>query len=357
MQENGTLIAGNPTFIGLSEGNYKLLIAKGGTCSGSIAVTLTQAELSLTTSSLKQPTCGGKDGSFSINATGITAPYQYTLVKDVGGSFVLQENGTLIAGNPTFIGLSEGNYKLLIAKGGTCSGSIAVYLRCEVIGNEGCSPGYWKNNPTAWATTNYSPAQTLESVFDVPDAFGLDNTTLLQALQGNGGSSLADAALILLRAGTTALLNAYHGDVDYPITQAQIITLVNAALSSGNRDTMLKLATTLDKYNNLVCPLEAKGKGKSKARVATLSEEAIELNLTALPNPTAGAFTIRIEGGTTEPVYVRMSDLQGRLIEQHPNVSPNQTLTLGESYSPGVYVIEAQQSNQRKQLRLLKVSN
>ncbi|WP_345270402.1 SprB repeat-containing protein, partial [Nibrella viscosa] len=45
--------------------------------------TQVQCDLTLTINSLKQPTCGGKDGSFSINATGITAPYQYTLVKDV----------------------------------------------------------------------------------------------------------------------------------------------------------------------------------------------------------------------------------------------------------------------------------
>ncbi|GAA4447347.1 hypothetical protein GCM10023189_03620 [Nibrella saemangeumensis] len=364
VQENGTLIAGTPTFVFLTGGTYQVFIAKGGTCSGSVTVELPQQQLTMTPANLKQPTCGANDGSFNVQVGGITAPYQYTLVKDVNGSPVVQENGTLIAGTPTFVFLTEGNYQVLVAKSGTCTGTTAtVYLRCEAIGNEGCSPGYWKNNPNSWVTTNYSPAQTVESVFEVPDNLGLDNATLLEAVQGGGGSGVVGAAQTLLRAATTALLNAYHGDVDYPLTQAQIIAQVNAALSSGNRDTMLKLASTLDKYNNLVCPLDAKGKGKDKskpgkpARVADVSEEAIELNLKAMPNPSAGAFTIQVDGGSGGQMTMRVTDVRGRLIEQREQLPSNQTLTFGDNYSPGIYLLEVQQSNQRKQLRLLKVSN
>ncbi|QIP15656.1 hypothetical protein G8759_25000 [Spirosoma aureum] len=128
VQENGTLIAGTPTFVFLGEGSYQVLIAKGGTCTGNVSVELTAVPLTLTATNIKQPTCGGKDGSFNINVEGITAPYQYTLVKTVGGSPVVQENGTLIAGTPTFVFLGEGSYQVLIAKGGTCTGSVSVTL-------------------------------------------------------------------------------------------------------------------------------------------------------------------------------------------------------------------------------------
>jgi hypothetical protein len=107
----------------------------------------------------------------------------------------------------------------------------------------------------SWVATGYSPNQTLESVFDVPDSYNLDNYTLLQALSFQGGSSTTAAARILLRAAVSALLNSASPDVDYPLTTSQVISMVNAALASGSRSTMLALASQLDRYNNYGCPL------------------------------------------------------------------------------------------------------
>jgi hypothetical protein len=121
-------------------------------------------------------------------------------------------------------------------------------------GEEGCTPGYWKNHPKAWAATGYTTTMTVEDVFDVPDAFNLDSKTLLQALSFLGGPYKLGASRILLRAATAAVLNAAHPDVDYPLTDAEIISQVNTALS-GTRAQMLALKTTLDMYNNLGCPI------------------------------------------------------------------------------------------------------
>jgi hypothetical protein len=92
-------------------------------------------------------------------------------------------------------------------------------------------------------------------VFDVPNAFGLDNRTLLQALSFQGGSGTLGAATNLLRAAVAALLNSAHPDLNYPRTTAGVIADVNAALASNNRATMLNLAGRLDRDNNLGCPL------------------------------------------------------------------------------------------------------
>ncbi len=320
-----------------------------------------ECDLTLTPINIQQPTCGGSDGSFAVQVGGITPPYQYTLSKEINGVFVQQQSGTQIAGNPLFLFLSAGTYRVTVTKG-TCTGSVTVLLLCpEVTGNEGCSPGYWKNHPESWVISGLSPTQTVESVFDVPDAFGLDNTTLMQALQGGGGSGLVGAAKILLRAATAALLNAAHPGVDYPLTTQQIITDVNTALSSGNRKLMLQLAATLDNYNNLVCPINAHGEVTSQTiqqtPVADLPALATELNLKALPNPSAGAFNIQIESGSIEKINIRVIDMQGRLIEQRQNLQPNQTLKIGDSYRPGVYLLEVQQGATRKQLKLIKAGN
>jgi hypothetical protein len=123
-------------------------------------------------------------------------------------------------------------------------------------GNEGCTPGFWKNNLIAWESTSpnvYSPNTTLESVFNVPDSLGLDNTTFLEALnfQGNIGPEGR-----LLRQAVAALLGTVHFDVAYPIgDEAVLIAMVNNALSGQTSVEGLK--DQLDRWNNLGCPLSA----------------------------------------------------------------------------------------------------
>jgi len=125
-----------------------------------------------------------------------------------------------------------------------------------MTGTEGCTPGYWKNHTRSWTATGYSPGQSTVSVFSAASAYpSLAGKTLLQSLQGGGGPGTLGGATILLRAAVAALLNASDSAVDYPLTQAQVISQVNSALASNDRDTMLSLASTLDGDNNLGCPL------------------------------------------------------------------------------------------------------
>lgn len=127
-------------------------------------------------------------------------------------------------------------------------------------GDDGCTPGYWKvpQHHDSWPSP-YTTSTVLNTVFTFPVGNGnspkaqvasLQNDTMLQALNYGGGSSAKEAAQILLRAAVAAVLNAAHPDVDFSFTLGQVIADVNAALDSANRDTMLALATTLDKANN-----------------------------------------------------------------------------------------------------------
>jgi hypothetical protein len=59
----------------------------------------------------------------------------------------------------------------------------------------------------------------------------------------------------LLRAGAAALLNAADSSVNYPLSSAQVVSQVNAALASGDRQTIVDLTVQLDADNNLPCPL------------------------------------------------------------------------------------------------------
>jgi hypothetical protein len=132
-----------------------------------------------------------------------------------------------------------------------------------VIGDEGCTPGYWSNpairNGVWTSADEYAPGTALSSVFAGVHT-SLAGNTLQQALGGGGGNGIAGAQRTLLRAAVAALLNAQHADVAYAMTAADIITAVDDALASDNRGTILDLAEELDALNNQGCPIDAFGR-------------------------------------------------------------------------------------------------
>ena len=111
-------------------------------------------------------------------------------------------------------------------------------------GGEGCTPGFWKNHPEEFPGGLYTPDALVSDFFDVP--VGYEDVTFAEALASGGGG--LDA---LLRQAVAALLNAASGEVDYPLDEAGIVSLVNAAIVSGDFDTAIDL---LDLYNNLTAP-------------------------------------------------------------------------------------------------------
>jgi hypothetical protein len=169
-----------------------------------------------------------------------------------GESMTCTGNGTAQSGQYSAIGKATGK--------GSCDKSVSdedpVHYFGQTIGDEGCTPGYWKNHTDSWPPTGYSPSQKVQSVFSQASLYpALGSSTLLQALSFDGGSDLTGAAGNLLRAATAALLNSTHSGVDYPWVTGQVISDVNSALASKNRDIILALASELDNDNNLGCPL------------------------------------------------------------------------------------------------------
>jgi hypothetical protein len=126
-----------------------------------------------------------------------------------------------------------------------------TFVNRQVPANQGCTPGFWKQDFHFGFWTTYSTTQTVGSIFTgVSFQDTLGSETLLAALQGGGGRDLLGAETILLRAAVAALLNASNGSIAYPFTTAQIITAVKTAIASGSRDSILALETILNSANN-----------------------------------------------------------------------------------------------------------
>ncbi len=136
------------------------------------------------------------------------------------------------------------------------------------VGNtQGCTPGYWKNHPQSWlerptdTAPVYTPSTPLSTISNAFNSY-LPGATFGSALQGGGGTGLTGAAKILARAATASWLNATV-EIAFPYRRFQpgyggvqsINTLVTNALLSGDRQTIIDLAATLDQANNLGCPL------------------------------------------------------------------------------------------------------
>jgi hypothetical protein len=129
------------------------------------------------------------------------------------------------------------------------SGCVYTPTTCD----EGCTPGFWKQEQHFDEWVGYSPTDLVSSVFTVPaPCSSLGTKTLLEALNF-GGKGQCGAQQTLLRAAVSALLNSTS--VNYPLSTQEVIDQVNAALASGDRKTILALAKQLDTYNNLGAPI------------------------------------------------------------------------------------------------------
>lgn len=148
----------------------------------------------------------------------------------------------------------------ILNSGEECEPSLDPNCQSDcTLSYDACTPGYWKTHPGAWSSTGYLTEQSVQSVFAQSVAYpSIASSTLLQALDFSGGSDVEGGARILLRAAVAALLNAADPTLNYPVSLNNIIIQVNAALASGNRDSMISLAAEFDGYNNdYPCPKSA----------------------------------------------------------------------------------------------------
>jgi hypothetical protein len=76
--------------------------------------------------------------------------------------------------------------------------------------------------------------------------------------------------------------------------------------------------------------------------------------LKATPNPTHSYFTVQLPNAVNTGVNLRVMDVLGRVVESKQNLPAGQTLRIGSTYRPGIYIIEVTQGNLVKQLKLVK---
>ncbi|WP_156388854.1 MULTISPECIES: hypothetical protein [unclassified Nocardioides] len=139
----------------------------------------------------------------------------------------------------------------------------AMPAQAERIGDEGCTPGYWKNHTDSWSEGPGQPIASTTLLNSNQVKFhttaALVGDSLLDALNYKGGAGAAGAERNLMRHAAAAWLNAATEDLGYPYRRFtdpyNIVGTVNAAIASGDPAAMLAVKDELAAANELGCPL------------------------------------------------------------------------------------------------------
>jgi gliding motility-associated-like protein len=181
---NGGTFQTNPVFNGLAAGAYTVVVQDGSGCVYPYLgnpVNISQPPVLTATTTIVDASCATtNNGTVTVNATGGTPPYSYSL-----------NNGPYFP-NPTFTGLPAGNYNALVADNFGCQFNIAA-----VVGNA------------------YTLNSTILSQTDVSCSGGADGTVTVTQTGGvgpfqfsinNGTTWQTDSTFTNLSGGTYTIL-------------------------------------------------------------------------------------------------------------------------------------------------------
>ncbi len=152
--DNGVIFQSNSFFGSVSAGNYDLVVSDAYSCSSAYTsnpVTVNEPPVLDHTTVISDPSCANiPDGSITINASGGTPTYNYSL------------NGGPVQPGNVFSSLSAGTYNVMVIDANNCTDTSQVVL-----------------------SNTYTVTATISSKTDVSCFGGLDGSV---TLQGSGGT-------------------------------------------------------------------------------------------------------------------------------------------------------------------------
>jgi hypothetical protein len=78
------------------------------------------------------------------------------------------------------------------------------------------------------------------------------------------------------------------------------------------------------------------------------------LDVLVYPNPFRGQFFLKVTAPGSEPVNMKIFDITGRMVEASDNIPNAEEVTFGERLQAGIYLIQVQQGDDSKVLRIIK---
>ncbi len=295
----GSYVANN-TFNNLKAGKYRVSILDVNGCAGITSqVTITQPVAVRGNASITNASCYGSiNGSIAVSPSTGVGPYMYRL-GDVG-SYV---------NSNTFNNLKADAYRVYIKDANSCVGNFVVQV----------------TQPTKVSGTSTKTDETCP---------GAKNGSI--TVNGSGG---------------TPPYSYRFGGIG-PFTSTNTFTNLKTGsyrvyVNDANNCSGFSILTTVGQASGSCFSNMAKGiRNPNEVNITTLS-------LSLSPNPATTNFTLSIRSVKQESVQVRVIDINGKTIFTTKGL-PEQTYRFGESFAPGVYLVEVRQGDEVKTLKAIK---
>lgn len=121
---------------------------------------------------------------------------------------------------------------------------------------------------------------------------------------------------------------------------------ITVTLTNASGQTISRTAEVIVPHNIYKQPGQL---GKAEAYITSNN-----LKVTVIPNPSPDNFKLIIDSGVDKAINMRVTDAEGRLIEERKGISPNTTVIIGSRYQPGVYFAEVIQGTERVGVKIIK---
>lgn len=220
------------------------------------------------------------------------------------------------------------------------------------------------NNMNAWSpnnnqSINWDNTAKISNTyyFTVFDAVGFTSTSVVNLTPSASSSPLqasSYAAPITTAAGFTTIgVNASGGAAPY--TGTGFFYVQAGTYSYTVTDANGCTATTS-------INLTDQSAAARVANTATSSSASIQINnsttsgkflVTSYPNPSTSVFNLKVQGGSTEKVYISVMSYDGKLLYQTVG-SSNSTYSFGSAFVPGIYTVLVKQGSTEKTIKLIK---
>ncbi len=297
----------NQNIDSLIAGNYTITITASSGCSidSTISITQpTQLDASINADSI---TCAGATTILTVNATGGTGNYHYTL-----------SDGTNTTGpqDDNHFTVSAGNYTVVVEDDNHCSFTTSSIQITEPIAI----------NATANA--------------DSITCAGATTTLTVNATGGSGNYhyTLSDGT------NTTGPQDDNH----FTVTAGNyIITVTDDNGCTTNAPVLIADGT---EPCNGITSANIKSSAQKNPKSSPVKNN---LSINVFPNPTVNGFTVSVKTSNSEKIKMYVTDVYGRVVYQLLNVN-QQNYYFGKHFGPGVYFINVIQGTSFKTLKLIK---
>lgn len=267
----------------------------------------------------------------SSTATAMVTVVGQTLASTIS---VIPSNSVYTGGNPTDIYIGYGPQSATIVD--NVVGAVTNY---------------------SWSGSGLSCTNCAAPVFTALST-GLNNFSVTASNQ-YGCTTTSTVAFcvrdIRVSAAVNSAVSICHTDLNNGATSTLQMPVSQVATQlAQNPQDKLGACGLLPCTSNLITATVAAIEAVQIKSVNESAQKVDKLTVNVSPNPSNNVFVIVVNSVSKSAVSLRMSDINGRILETHQNIPLNSPIKIGGELMAGFYIAEVVQGNERVAVKLIK---